>query len=234
VALVAVVAIIAVVILNVNRPAAAGPRNMADNGIVFAAKAGKAVPVLSGTPKTSSVLPAAVGSDGIAHITTYIDWSCPICKNFEASYASTIASMVAKGTATLEVHPVAILDRSFLGTRYSSRAANAAACVANYQPAKFLAAQGEFYDSQPAEGTSGLTNAQIKKLLVKAGATNPEIASCVDDERFKTWVAATTKRAASTSELVGSSGFGTPTVLVNGTKWDSSTDFAAFVASATK
>ncbi len=226
---------VALFILGSRSTSGSAPVNMADNGIVFTGKAGAAVPTLTTEHPRASVLPPTEKSgDGVAHITTYIDWSCPICKTFESSYATTIQQMVASGEATLEVHPVAILDKSFLGTRYSSRAANAAACMANYDPSTFLAAQTAFYASQPTEGTSGLTNDQIKKVLVSAGVTDSKVASCVDDEQFKSWVTATTAHTSATAALGGTSGFGTPTVLVNGKKWDNASDFTSFVASATK
>ena len=235
----AVLAVIALVIVNVNQPAGPagpGPKNMASQGILFTGKGGAITPTLTAPapangPATPTAFPA---SDNVAHITTYVDWACPVCKQFEAAYSSDLEALVAGGSATLEIHPIAILDANYPGSRYSSRAANAAACVANFDPDKFLDAQTAFYDNQPAERTSGLTNGAMLALLKGAGVDDPKITNCVNKESFKSWVASATARTTSTKSLIDpSSGyFGTPTVFVNGKRWNNSTDFPTFIASA--
>ncbi len=237
VVILAVLVVIALVVVNANKPsgpAGPGPKNMADSGILFTGVNGVATVTKTAVPaKNASVTPAKTTDTGIANITTYVDWACPICQQFETTYASTIQQLVASGEATLSVHPISILDRSFLGTRYASRAANAAACVANYEPDKFLDAQSTFYANQPAESTTGLTNAQIKALLKKAGVTSSAVASCVDSEKFKSWVTSVSTKTTSTASLADSSGsFGTPTVFVNGKRWNNSDDFGTFLQSA--
>jgi protein-disulfide isomerase len=214
----------------------AGPRNMASNGILLTGQSGTVTPTKT-TAASASGKPTSVkthSNPGVANIVTYVDWACPVCKNFEATYASGIAKLVASGQASLEVHPIAILDQNYAGSRYSSRAANAAACVANFAPTKFLDAQTAFYDNQPAEGSTGLTNSAMKKLLSDAGITSTAIDSCIDKETFKSWVTnmtqATTTDKALTDPVTGY--FGTPTVYVNGTRWDNSTDFPTFVSRA--
>jgi protein-disulfide isomerase len=237
-AVVAIIIVVVLVVVNVNKPvvgAGETPKNMGGNGILFTGVGGKAVATTTKAPSpTATVNPAASPDDGKAHITTYVDWACPVCKSFEAAYSDSIQSLVASGDATLSVHPVAILDRNYAGSRYSSRAANAAACVANYDPQNFLAAQGLFYTNQPAEGSTGLSNSGIKSLLKQAGVTSSAVASCVDKESFKKWVAATTSRTTSSAKLQNATqgGFGTPTVFVNGTMWNGSDDFGTFLQSA--
>jgi protein-disulfide isomerase len=212
----------------------AGPKNMATDGIVFHGVLGEVEPVsTAGIPAKGTPEPVATSNaDGTARIVTYIDWACPICKQFEGSYATQILDLVAQGKATLEIHPVSILDRSFQNSRYASRAANAAACVANYDPSQFLAVQSAFFDNQPVEETAGLTNSQIKALIKQAGVDDPKVASCVDKESFKSWVTATTQRATSDPDLVhpSSPGFGTPTVLIDGKVWDGSTNLLSLIA----
>ena len=237
-AVVAIIVVVVLVIVNVNKPVAGAgktPKNMAGNGILFTGVSGKAVATTTPAPAgNATVNPAASPDDGKAHITTYVDWACPVCKSFEAAYSDSIQSLVASGDATLSVHPVAILDRNYAGSRYSSRAANAAACVANYDPQNFLTAQGLFYTNQPAEGSTGLTNSGIKSLLKQAGVTSSDVAACVDKETFKSWVASVTSRTASSAKLQNPTqgGFGTPTVFVNGKMWNGSDDFATFLQSA--
>jgi protein-disulfide isomerase len=208
--------------------AEAGPRNMATNGIVFHGVAGKveaeqtgAVPA-KGTPKPVSM----TGAAGSSKLTLYIDWTCPACKQFEASYSAKILALVAQGKVTLEIHPIAILDSHYQSSKYSSRAANAAACVANSRPDRFLAVQQQFYDHQPEEGTAGLTNAQIKALVRAGGVSDATVASCIDSDTYGPWVTAATNLATSDSALVDSAtgSFSTPTVLLNGARWDGTTD----------
>jgi protein-disulfide isomerase len=238
----AVLAAVVIIVLVVNTssrsatPIAstdAGPKNMATDGIVFHGVSGTVEPVsTAGIPAKSTPSPVATSdADRSAKVISYIDWACPVCKQFEDTYSTQILDLVAQGKATLEVHPVAILDRNFQNSRFASRAANAAACVANYDPSQFLAVQTEFYDNQPAEGTTGLTNSQIKALIVKAGVDDPRLASCVDNESFKSWVTATTSRAVADASLVSPSaqGFGTPTVLVDGKVWDNSTKLMTLI-----
>lgn len=227
----AIVAIVILVIVNTNSGSASvasttGPKNMATNGIIFTGSNGKAVPVLtSGIPAKGTAKPvAATNSNGTPKVVTYIDWSCPSCKQFEAAYSTKLLGLVASGKATLEIHPISILDSHYPGSRYASRAANAAACVANFHPDDFLAVQAEFYDNQPDEGTKGLTNDQIKALVVKGGVTDAKVASCIDQETFKSWVTAATNQTLANKALSTDGSFGTPTVVINGKKWDQSGD----------
>ena len=239
IAVIAIVAIVAVVVVGANRGSGGGvgPRNMASAGILFTGKSGAITPTTTAAAPASGVLTPtkADTAANVARIVTYVDWACPACKSFEASYASNISSLVASGGATLEVHTVAILDQNYAGSRYSSRAANVAACVANHEPGKFLDAQTAFYANQPAERTTGLSNSAMKKLLSDAGITDPKIDSCIDNETYKSWVAKVTRATTTDKSLVSptSGSFGTPTVFVNGKRWNNSTDFPTFVGQAT-
>jgi protein-disulfide isomerase len=236
IAILAVIAIVVAIVVQPSAPGAPGPKNMASSGILFTGKSGVATATTTaaaaadGKPKATKTDTA----DGIVHIVTYVDWACPACKSFEAGYSSQIQQLVSNGSATLEVHPISILDRNYLTSRYASRAANAAACIANYQPSKFLDAQKKFYDKQPAERTSGLTDSQIKSLVADAGITDSSITSCIDTEQFKSWVGTASQVTTSTASLINPAvgGFSTPTVVVNGKRWDGKGDFLKFAASA--
>lgn len=232
----AIVAIVILVVVNMNSGGSAvattaGPKNMATNGILFEGSGGRVAPVTTaGVPAGGTAKPVATSNpDGTAKVVMYIDWACPVCKQFEAAYSKQILSLVAQGKATLEIHPVSILDSHYPGSHYSSRAANAAACVANYDPGDFLAVQTEFYDNQPAEGTSGLTNARIKALVVAGGVPDPKVATCIDDETFAKWVTSETNQALGDPALTTNGSFGTPTVLVDGKKWDQSSDLISLI-----
>ncbi len=233
VVVIAIVAVVLIVIAN-SAPApqtAAGPKNMVSDGILFTGVGGTPVATTTGAVPakgTPSPHPSDLGGD-VPHIIEYIDFACPFCNQFETTNAAKIQSMVAAGAATLEVRPVAILDRSFQGTRYASRADNAGACVANFSPNDFLAVMNAFYAKQPKENTPGLTDAQIRALVHGAGVASSDVDRCISGETFRSWVSAATARFLADPAAQTPNGVGTPTVFVNGKMYTGGvTDAAAF------
>ena len=237
---VVVLAIVAIVVLVVTNSApppqsAAGPKNMISDGILFTGGSGTMAATTTGAVKASSTpTPHDQASDGVAHIVTYVDFSCPACQAFEATNAETIRSMVEQGAATLEVHPIAILDSHFTaGSLYSTRANNVAACVANFAPDKFYDVMEAMYTGQGTEGTAGLSNGQMASLVHGAGLKNGDVDKCISGVTFKPWVTAATSRALAgpLPNTTVSAVTGTPTVLVNGQQYGGSlTDGSAFTA----
>lgn len=214
---------------------AEGPRNMISDGIVFeAGEDGAVVPVETrAIAEGGSPTPTSYEDDGKAHIVTYVDFSCPACQAFEATYAEMIQSLVAADQATLEVHPIAILDNAYVGSRYSSRSNNVGACVADLAPESFLDVMAAMYVEQPAEGTTGLSDAELIDVVHGAGLEDADVDQCIEDEFFGPWVTAATDRATSDPALVvpGAAGLSTPTVVVNGQIWDRSVDVMQFIQS---
>jgi protein-disulfide isomerase len=239
VAILAIFAVVAVVLINSNKPAGPGPENMASDGIVFTGSdAGvtavptKAIPA-GGDPTPTDT--AALGDKIQLNIVTYVDYRCPFCNEFETANAQTIQSLVEAGVASLEVHPISILDRVSNGTKYSTRSANAMACVANFDPDNFLSVQTALFASQPPENTAGLSNDEIASLVSGAGVTDEKVAACIKDERFTDWVTAATDRALADPDLKDANGnFGTPRVTVNGQLYNGAPgdaqSFQAFIA----
>jgi protein-disulfide isomerase len=237
--IVVVLVIVALVVVNSIKPAAAGPLNMQSDGITIG-KGFKAVQTPAIPANGSPVATKRDKKSSVVTIRIYLDYFCPICNEFETANKTQISSWLKSGAATIEIHPISFLDRSSLGTRYASRAANAGACVANYSPNDYWAFTQEMYVKQPAEDTVGLSNAQINSVIKTAGVHNlSKIASCVNTEKFKDWVADATSRAQhgplpdSNVKTVT----GTPTVIVDGLQynasdWTSASEFAAFVVQA--
>ena len=232
----AVIAVVVLIISNSIRPPGPGPRNMLSDGITVGTnfEAVKTAALVSG--KKPVVTKPAAGSKAIV-IQLYVDYMCPVCGAFEKANSEQITTLVKQGAATIEIHPVAILDNSSVGTRYSTRAANAAACVANFSPNRFYDFNALLFANQPKESTAGLPDSKLTALTVEAKVSQPaKIASCITDETFKSWSTDATTRAVSNPKLLSASGqFGTPTVLVNGSKYAGSisdpTAFAQFVSS---
>ena len=238
---VVVLAIVAIVVLVVSTSApapqtAAGPKNMISDGILLTGSGGAmvATPTAAIKAKGTPTDTTYDKSDGLAHIVTYVDFSCPACQSFEATNSESIKSLVEQGAATLEVHPIAILDSHFsVGSQYSTRSNNVAACVANFAPDKFYPVMQAMYVGQGTEGTAGLTNGQMVKIVHQAGLTDGDVDKCINGVTFKPWVTAATTRAT-TGPLPNSSVAsvsGTPTVLVNGQQYTGSlTDSSAFTS----
>jgi protein-disulfide isomerase len=168
----------------------------------------------SGPVPESSIIDTETGAIAIGEgedtVGTYIDFMCPICNQFEQIYGDTLQSLVDDGMITLEIHPVAILDRASQGTKFSTRAASAMYCVAENDPDAALDFMTSMYANQPEENTAGLTDEAITAIAEAAGATNS--AECIADQRYDGFVTAMTKLIPPDE----SGQVGTPTVTVNG------------------
>jgi len=238
VGILAVLAIVAVIIVTSIRPPEPGPKNMASDGILIgkdlkAVHTGSIAP--RGKPTASTPDPAA----GTVSIVTYVDYLCPFCGQFEATNAEQIGKLVSGGAATVEIHPLPFLSSHSAGTKYSLRATNAAACVANYEPDSFWAFNRELFAHQPSEEGPGLTDDQIKGYVKSSGVTAyAKVDSCIDDARFDTWAQDALDRALAgpipNSDVKKLKG--TPLVLVNGQEYKGSlkdaSEFRAFVVKA--
>lgn len=169
------------------------------------------VPSPPATPPVDVKAPGAEAEAGKpVKVVLYVDFICPVCKSFEAQYNPTLTKMRNEGKITVEYRPLGFLD-SRSTTNYSSRAANAAACVVNDSPEKYSDFVDALFAKQPAEGSAGLSDNDLKKLATDTGAKN--IDQCVDDKTYRPYVKYTTQKAAATGVT------GTPTVFVEGKQW---------------
>ncbi|QZN86093.1 thioredoxin domain-containing protein [Cellulomonas sp. C5510] len=173
-----------------------------------------------------------VGADGVgsdvdedlARVDVYLDYMCPACGAFEETNGDNLISLASDGQATVVYHPIAILNRYSNGTGYSTRAASAAALVAEQAPEAFSVFNEQMFAGQPDEGTSGLTNDEIADIASDAGVPDA-VTSLISDgtalDRFGQWVTSATNAASANQDLVNpqSGSFGTPTILVDGTVW---------------
>jgi protein-disulfide isomerase len=165
-------------------------------------------------PKTAPAEVVAPGAEAEAgkpvKVVLYIDFICPVCKNFEAQYNEQLTSLRNEGKISVEYRALGFLD-SRSSTNYSSRAANAAACVVNESPEKYAEFVDALFAKQPAEGSAGISDNDLKKMATDVGAK--PIDSCVDDKTYRPFVKFTTKQAAAIGVT------GTPTVFVDGQQW---------------
>lgn len=238
-AAVAIIAVIALVLVNSVRPEGPGPRNMASDGIrIGEGSMAVATPALAAgdRPVVSEANP-----DGIVDIQIVVDYLCPICREFEEANADFIRTLVESGAATVEYRPIAILTGRSAGTEYSLRSANAAACVADASPDSFVDFHESLFAEQPEEGGPGLDDSRLIELAAAAGASSTAVETCITDRRFESWVKAATTRAQTGPlairdvEVEGI--VGTPSVFVNGQVYEyrypfEESEFAQFVLQA--
>ncbi|MFP5334364.1 MAG: DsbA family protein [Actinomycetes bacterium] len=150
----------------------------------------------------------AAGAPDAPELAVYLDYACPACAQFEAQDGEWLRSLAADGEISLVYKPISILDR-YSTTRFSTRAASAAGCVAETSPEAFGDFTAAMLARQAPESGPGLSNEQIWSVAESVGV-DAAAEQCVLDERFTDWAAATTD-AASRAGVQG-----TPTVSVNG------------------
>ena len=147
-------------------------------------------------------------SSGKVQVDAWVDFLCPICKEFETSASTELDSLVSANQITLVYHPVAILDRSTDPPGYSTRAGAAAGCAQDL--GKFPEFFKALYAQQPAEGSAGLSDDQLIQIGGSVGLIDPTFAKCVRDGTYTNWMSHTT-------DVFSQKGYtGTPTVLVAG------------------
>lgn len=235
-AVVAVIALVVFALVSGANKEAAVPANMSFNdGIKIGTNLEAFTPDYTPAP--------GEGGANVPNIQLYVDYQCPFCRDFELPNQSQIESWVSKGMATFELHPISFLDGRGTPNEYSSRAANAAVCVAEYSPNSLFKFNSLLFANQPEEGMAGPDNSELFDRAKEAGISNEsEIKSCINDKRFNTWIADTTNKAL--YEPLPVSGLkveGTPFVMVNDKQFVTEVQadfysparFAQFVQSAT-
>lgn len=194
-----------------------GPKNMATGGLAFHGIDRRAEPIPTEAVSSKSIPKAAMaGSTGNPRVVIYVDWSCPDCRKFLEEFSAELLNIVSKGEMRLEIRPVALLDAKFAsGSRYSSRVANAAACVAGYVPDGFLCAQSALLNRQPPLGGKGLSDVEILGVINDVGLYDKEMMLCVQKESYASWVTAATTQAVAAAQGPSFDDPPAPVVLVD-------------------
>jgi protein-disulfide isomerase len=227
VAAVAVLGLVAVIVLTFQNAAA---NRKATENVAYPSAAptmsavalpSSADPETGGVPVSANGVGVA-GSEGVT-VDVYFDAMCSSCGIFEQVNRDDITALEQEEGVTIVYRPVAILDYLSQGTLYSTRAANAIAVVADQDPTNMPAFVAALYDkdTQPAESTTGLTDAKIAEVAqsvgVPATVTDKFTEGTPETGRtFAGWIAANTALLP-----VNSSGnAGTPSIVINGTQWE--------------
>lgn len=223
------------------------PANAHDDGFVVTAVTGVADPVGSGVDgstdaadvaeaATPTPTPTPSGSaTAPVDIRVYVDYLAPEAREFQVANAEQLKKWVSQDAATLSYYPVAMLTSKSNGTRYSLRAAGAAACVATYSPDSFFAFNDQLLRQQPEVDSDGMTDEQLAELAQASGASSAKVVrNCIEEGSFSSWARAATERALdSIPDTDGVALNAMPMILVNGTQyvgaWDDPTEFAQFV-----
>lgn len=152
---------------------------------------------------------AGTTNDDAVQVDVFLDFMCPYCGLFEQTNGADLAELREAGDIQVNYRIVSILDRYSNGSAYSTRAANAAATIANYEPEFFVPFVDVLFANQPAEGTDGLSDDELAALAVGVGVS-ADTAGKFTDLEFRAWVASATEQAS----IDGMQG--TPTMAVNG------------------
>lgn len=174
-----------------------------------------------------------VGADDVV-VTIYFDFMCPYCGQFDAANSADLDALAQTDGVTLKYRPISFLDTQSKNTNYSTRAANAAAIVADKDAENFTAFVTALYENQPSEGTAGPTDAEIAEIAEGVGVPATVTATFTDTvegtfttagsetEQTGTWRTFSAWVAATTNQMTADVGrIGTPTVLIDGTVWPS-------------
>lgn len=221
------------------------PTGMEDDGILItditASASSEEVPATPSAEPTDAATeptatPEATAAAGAVDIHVYVDYLSPDAGTFERANARQLANWITEGAATVTYHPVALLTASSNGTKYSLRAAAAAACVATHSPSQFYAFNHDLLDDQPEVNSDGLSDADLANAATAVGVSNAKaVKSCIEDQDYVTWAKDATSRALA-GPLVGSDDLvltSAPMIVVNGEQYvgalDDSAEFSQFV-----
>lgn len=140
-----------------------------------------------------------------AVLAIYEDFQCPHCRDFEKTFGPALNKLVETGAAAVDYNLVAILNATNKG--FSTRAANAAYCVADENKEAFVRFHSALFAQQPAEGSgTGPDNAALIETARQAGAAGG-VPECINSGRYNDMV----KGLAAAAKVTA-----TPTIRLNG------------------
>lgn len=164
-------------------------------------------PAITSTIDTSNGSPITFDNGAVTVIDVWEDPQCPVCKLFEDANGDYIESLIREKKATVRYHVL-----SFLGDE-SVRAANASFCAAD--EGQYLDFHHALYAVQsPLENSGFWSNETLVNIGKKIGITSTTFADCVT----KGSKVEVVKANYDSMNKFGVQG--TPTVFINGKKWE--------------
>jgi protein-disulfide isomerase len=167
----------------------------------------KLKPAVTSTIDTANGSAISFDNGAATTIDIWEDSQCPVCKLFEDANGAYIESLIREKKANVRYHVL-----SFLGDE-SVRAANASFCAAD--EGHYLDFQKAIYAVQSTVENSGFwSNETLVEMGKKIGITSTKFEDCVTKGSKVDLVQAN-------SESMSKFGVqGTPTVFINGKKWE--------------
>ena len=114
----------------------------------------------------------------------HLDFMCPICGQFEEINGEDFQEIIESEEATVHLVPRRFLDPQSTTGDFSTRSANALACVYDESPENALTFQQLLFATQPAEGSAGLTDEEIWGYAQEAGASE-EVQECMSSGTYE-------------------------------------------------
>jgi protein-disulfide isomerase len=167
----------------------------------------KLKPAVTSTIDTANGSAISFDNGAATTIDIWEDSQCPVCKLFEDANGAYVESLIREKKANVRYHVL-----SFLGDE-SVRAANASFCAAD--EGQYLDFQKAIYAVQSTVENSGFwSNETLVEMGKKIGITSTKFEDCVTKGSKVDLVQAN-------SESMSKFGVqGTPTVFINGKKWE--------------
>jgi protein-disulfide isomerase len=167
----------------------------------------KLKPAVTSTIDTANGSAISFDNGATTTIDVWEDSQCPVCKLFEDANGAYIESLVREKKANVRYHVL-----SFLGDE-SVRAANASFCAAD--EGQFLDFHEAIYAVQsPVENSGFWSNETLVKMGKKIGITSTTFENCVTKGSKVDLVQANYDSMSKFGVQ------GTPTVFINGKKWE--------------
>ena len=193
--------------------------NLAKNDTITAKSVSASFPV-----KIENGLIVAGKNSAKTKITIYEDFICPYCAQLEQGKGQEMLNDMNDGKLQITYRIVDFLNNSSNPPGYSQRAANAA--YATVAAGKFTSYHWSLYHDQPEEQSPGYSNAQLLSLGKRLGITGSAYTTFEKQVKAGTYnsdISSSTKKLQTDTSLRGSDGsYGTPTVVYNGKKIDTS------------
>lgn len=166
-------------------------------------------PAITSTIDTTNGSPITFDNGAVTVIDVWEDPQCPVCKLFEDANGDYIESLIREKKATVRYHVL-----SFLGDE-SVRAANASFCAAD--EGQYLDFHHALYAVQsPLENSGFWSNETLVNIGKKIGISSKTFADCVT-KGSKVEIVKANYDSMSKFGVQG-----TPTVFINGKKWERS------------
>ena len=173
------------------------------------------IPVNATADRSGITVNPGTFAAGVPKVEIFLDYQCPVCKQFEGMFGSTLDEMSGKGEIQLIYRTMTFLDGN-LRNDSSLKAGIAAACADN--AGSYSAYHNAIFAGQPTSEGTGYSTQQLRvDFAGTAGITGDKLNTfqqCYDSRTTQAFVEGTNEAAA--ADQVNA----TPTIMVNGTKLD--------------